>query len=784
MSDVVVVIESISDDPEPCHPFVCQRARDTETLGHPGTCDLVILFVKEQRSAGSRKQNKCMEEEEVAAVQSFEQEFDLMGYLNCYAKPEILKNYVLLAADFEKNSTHTNHCVAKMLHRIGFDMGYTGMLFQASLFRVFQRIMLGPPAKSPRFKELYKFAVHVVRKFSEVGQKNKKVFMEMLFWKGSKEAMQITEGYDYNPGGCKAAWTEQEENELMRLFEDFRDNNDAEKDTVDLILERWTGQPKSRSQILRQLKNLHLIESAKDLKKKPVATRAWTTEDEQELERIYHEFKDSSDPLGNIVTALSKKRSKQKVAEKLLALDLVQDRKELHKKRGKKGSEPRRSRRLGGDDDSEREDINLSDLEEGRNLPTDEDSLSSGASDVPIVPLTEDNETAMEDPVFVELLQGVGLSPPANEQEMFWRIPADLTPANLRNLGEALTLDADGKPIHPEILAQIRRAPTSKRADSDSDDSASVSSSRSLENSKKTKRRQERRTSRSEQEGEQEQAAGMSVDDVDSSDGEHGGDGSDVERSVDRNKAPTATQRREALKAMLERRKDRKVMNRDKSSRARENTVNGGASEAREEAGTGMEQDGSLPDIPPQGASPSHSKSKKRLCTRSMFSVAILNLQYACQDSGDDRLVIDDDGGVSDPSPKKPASKRARLLDSDLSEEEKENKDTSTLSFMSGEILGLSGQWDGFGEQVQGSSENSDDDVPLDKMENAGDDDSDDDVPLTELKRSEANGPESFPATLYTQGPPGSDDSDLDDHVPLGKIVKKSQKILSDDEDD
>ena len=32
------------------------------------------------------------------------------------------------------------------------------------------------------------------------------------------------------------------------------------------------------------------------------------------------------------------------------------------------------------------------------------------------MPLTEENETAMEDPVFVDFLHGLGLSPPANEQ--------------------------------------------------------------------------------------------------------------------------------------------------------------------------------------------------------------------------------------------------------------------------------------------------------------------------------------------------------------------------------
>ena len=49
-------------------------------------------------------------------------------------------------------------------------------------------------------QELYKFGIHVMRKFAEIANKNKKAYMEIMFWKSSKEAMQITEGYDYNPG--------------------------------------------------------------------------------------------------------------------------------------------------------------------------------------------------------------------------------------------------------------------------------------------------------------------------------------------------------------------------------------------------------------------------------------------------------------------------------------------------------------------------------------------------------------------------------------------------------
>lgn len=69
-----------------------------------------------------------------------------------FCKGDVLKAYVLLLADFQKNSTHTNHCIIKMLHRISIDLGYMGMVFQASLFRVFQKILLSPLAKAARYK--------------------------------------------------------------------------------------------------------------------------------------------------------------------------------------------------------------------------------------------------------------------------------------------------------------------------------------------------------------------------------------------------------------------------------------------------------------------------------------------------------------------------------------------------------------------------------------------------------------------------------------------------------
>ncbi|NWR95517.1 TIM protein, partial [Furnarius figulus] len=71
---------------------------------------------------------------------------------------------------------------------------------------------------------------------------------------------------------------------------------------------------------------------------------------------------------------------------------------------------------------------------------------------VPLVPLTEENEDAMEDRRFCALLRQLGLRPPANEQESFWRIPAALTPQQLRRAAASIAHrgpDPSGSPQDP-----------------------------------------------------------------------------------------------------------------------------------------------------------------------------------------------------------------------------------------------------------------------------------------------------------------------------------------------
>ncbi len=62
------------------------------------------------------------------------------------------------------------------------------MLFQATIFTVFQRIWadLRLRPDDQNLRELAKFAQFILRKFMHAAAKNKKIFMELLFWKSAK----------------------------------------------------------------------------------------------------------------------------------------------------------------------------------------------------------------------------------------------------------------------------------------------------------------------------------------------------------------------------------------------------------------------------------------------------------------------------------------------------------------------------------------------------------------------------------------------------------------------
>uniref|UniRef100_A0A8C3HL96 Timeless circadian regulator n=1 Tax=Chrysemys picta bellii TaxID=8478 RepID=A0A8C3HL96_CHRPI len=370
-------------------------------------------------------------EEELASVQVSEKEFNFLDYLKRFASASVVKAYVLLLRGYRQNSTHTNHCVAKMLHRIAYDLKMEALLFQLSVFCIFNRLLSDPSASA--YKELVTFAKYVLGKFFALAATNKKVYVELLFWKSTATVREMTEGYSSLSGARRAPkWTLQEEEELRELYLKYKGVEGA--DVVGSILARLRAPGRTRKQVVKQLVRLGLAESARDFPRERKGTRLvlWTEEQERELQRLFEEFQGADDILGNIMKHLTAKRSKARVVEKLLSLGLGAERKELYKKRKRKPGLPGMPHgSLKGPHPSECSWGHLSPLpslvpaglagsllwlQNCLNRAAEDREEDGTAQPVPLVPLLEENEDAMENQGFQKLLRKVGVRAPANEQ--------------------------------------------------------------------------------------------------------------------------------------------------------------------------------------------------------------------------------------------------------------------------------------------------------------------------------------------------------------------------------
>ncbi|XP_072020658.1 protein timeless homolog [Amphiura filiformis] len=335
------------------------------------------------------------EEDEMAEMERDvrgEEEFNFKGYILKFGHPDVIRCYVSALQTYRTNKVFTNHCAVKMLHRISFDQGDAPLLYQLSLFRVFQNLLNDPVSKLAQYKELTKFAKFVVGKFFEAATKNKKMFVEILFWKSRQDLYELEEGYGSVRPDVKMGhhWNEEEVDELKQLHAEHKDklDPDAEEDIVDKIMEHILDDTRTRKQIINQLVELGLAESVADFKRKKPGwrTNLWREEQELELKILYDRYKDSDDPLGDIVENMSSKRTKVKVSDKLLSLGVVEERSQLYKKRRKKegSGEGKRRKRKNYDDEEDEDEENEDDrdfIERGGEEEEDRDFAAEDDSD-------------------------------------------------------------------------------------------------------------------------------------------------------------------------------------------------------------------------------------------------------------------------------------------------------------------------------------------------------------------------------------------------------------------
>uniref|UniRef100_UPI004038D0C9 protein timeless homolog isoform X2 n=1 Tax=Callospermophilus lateralis TaxID=76772 RepID=UPI004038D0C9 len=294
-----------------------------------------------------------------------------------------------------------------------------------------------------------------------------------------------------------AVWSPEEEAQLRELYLAHKDVEG--QDVVEAILAHLNTVPRTRKQVIHHLVRLGLADSVKDFQRKGTNIVLWTEDQELELQRLFEEFQDSDDVLGHIMKNITAKRSRARIVDKLLALGLVAERRELYKKRRKKLVPSNMPKDEGSLQDFCQEDLqdeeplpeeeNEEDEEKEESLDAEQDQSGSflstenlgqglhqegfsapllwlhncliraaddreedGCSQAaPLVPLTEENEEAMENEQFQQLLHKLGIRPPVSGQETFWRIPAKLSPTQLRRAASALGQPEKEEKLQPEL---------------------------------------------------------------------------------------------------------------------------------------------------------------------------------------------------------------------------------------------------------------------------------------------------------------------------------------------
>lgn len=429
------------------------------------------------------------DEEEEESHQMTETDFRFEDFAKRLLNPKVVHACTLVLSEWEEISTTSLKAAVTILHRIAVGCKMPALLFQASLFRIFQRVFHAP--KDAHQEELRRLGVYIVRQFTTLAPNNPKIYAELLFYKSIKEANGIEMGYEDmygnnigNGGGVKGVWNEEQEEELRRLFMENQENPQNDQDVIDWIQDNLIDKTRSRRGIIKKLKELGLIFKAPTKKSNAAASNRnlWTSEQDEKLKQLFDEHRLNENVLAVITGEFDGIRSKQAIVKRMISLGLIADKSEVKppkKSRSKKtsveGEDPISSGDLTSDSDEDNDlklptrpsnhtklkqagrsqstksvlnfkrlRIILSEIEEsmkeavewliesfteaGEDYEEDSEDPDDG---VPLVPILQSQREALEHPQFKELLQVLGVDAPT-ENEAYWRIPVFLKPDDLR----------------------------------------------------------------------------------------------------------------------------------------------------------------------------------------------------------------------------------------------------------------------------------------------------------------------------------------------------------------
>eukprot|EP01083_Nonionella_stella_P088196 245627_1 len=113
-----------------------------------------------------------------------EKELNFLDFFKDFTHNKIIQNYCRLLRSYKTNSAKQNSYIIGFLHRVAVESKMEPALYQISLFSLFDSILNDPSIqKQAKFKPVIAFCAFVVRSFFTRLEKDRLLFLELLFWK-------------------------------------------------------------------------------------------------------------------------------------------------------------------------------------------------------------------------------------------------------------------------------------------------------------------------------------------------------------------------------------------------------------------------------------------------------------------------------------------------------------------------------------------------------------------------------------------------------------------------
>lgn len=154
------------------------------------------LVDNELKMKGAEAEKDVEESEDEDEDNRREQKFDFLAFVHKYSCAKVIRSLIYCLKTFETNSTHFNHAIMKMCHRISMDCQSPVFFYQLSMFKIFQRAFrISKHDSKRRYQQIIDFAKFIVKSFARMTSGNDKLLVELLFWKTKREVNEIEDNY-------------------------------------------------------------------------------------------------------------------------------------------------------------------------------------------------------------------------------------------------------------------------------------------------------------------------------------------------------------------------------------------------------------------------------------------------------------------------------------------------------------------------------------------------------------------------------------------------------------